>query len=239
MLLLIPEEWVCPSRAFTICMEYRGSAPAPVCFQNFGFGEPGLATPDASSGDVGILVDEHLWTGGTSSQCSLCSVQKKARQYFSFCLYQRPHQKGSFQAKWNVVMCWRMCRILDTHSACSVKRGAEEEVLWALRCSSPQTWLPCSFYSPDLCWEITAQHRSPELFCRSTLEACFFPSVCSWVYFPSGVEIIILLVSYVLALTEEECTQVFYVVVVFFCIFFSFLVQFLLLKYSGQQLLPT
>lgn len=122
-------------------------------------------------------------------------------------------------------------------SAACVGNRAEEGVLWDLRCSSPQTWLPCTFYSPDLCWEIIAQHRSPELFCRSALEACFFPSVCSWVYFPCGVEIIILLVSYVLASTKRRNVLRFFYVVVIFIFFFP--VQFLLLKYPGQQLLPT
>lgn len=51
-------------------------------------------------------------------------------------------------------------------------------------------------------------------------------------------EIIILLVSYVLAPAKSRnVLRFFYVVVVVF--FFFFPVQFLLLKYSGQQLLPT
>lgn len=50
-------------------------------------------------------------------------------------------------------------------------------------------------------------------------------------------EIIILLVSYVLAPAKSRnVLRFFYVVVV---VFFFFPVQFLLLKYSGQQLLPT
>lgn len=115
-------------------------------------------------------------------------------------------------------------------------KGAEEGVLWAQRCSSPRSCLLVVFTLPDFCCEVIAQHRSPELFCRSALDASFFPYVCSWVYFPSGVEIIILLVSYVLAPTKRtNVLRFFYVVVVFF----FFPVQFLLLKYSGQQLLPT
>lgn len=239
MLLLIREEWaryldgaqrLCSCSCLLPASQDFGSIAIPA-------GEPGLGPPDASSWDVVLFVDEHLWTGGTGSLwwdwCFLCLIQKKARK----CLYRRPLQKGSFQTKWNVVTCWRVCRILGTYSAGSVGKGVEERVLWALRCSSPQSWLSCSFYSPDLCWEITAQHRSPELFCRSALEACFFPSVCSWVYFPCGVEIIILLVSYVLAPTKRRNVLRFFMLWWFF--FFFNPVQFLLLKYSGQQLLPT
>lgn len=224
-------ERVCPSRASAIWREHRGSAPAPVCFQPSRI----LGYPVLSQlGSLGwtrwmhpfvvLLVDEHLGTGGTSSHwwgwCSLCLIQKRQENVFLSACTRGHTRKGHFRQKetWS---CAEGCAGFRVPALQALwGRGQRTECcgLWGVHHS--KVGLPVVFALPDFCCEIIAQQRSPELFCRSALEGCFFPYVCSWVYFPSGVEIIILLVSYVLAPAKSRnVLRFFYVVVVVFFFF--------------------